>query len=69
MSGWRAIASPTDAARPGDDVEDAVGQAGLGAELGDPEQADSEVAWAGLITTVLPVARAGPSFQAAICAG
>ena len=43
--GWRARASPMTAPRTGHDVEDAVGQAGLGRQLGEPEGASAATGW------------------------
>ena len=52
----------------GDDVDDAVGGAGLGERLRE-QQAVSGVISAGLRTIVLPAAMAGSTFQAAIWSG
>ena len=55
-------------AEAGDDVDHAVGQP-ASATSSARRSADSGVCSAGLSTTVLPVASAGPSFQAAISSG
>ena len=69
MSGCRAIAVPTTEPGPVTTLRTPSGRPASAAELRDPEQAESEVTWAGFITTALPVARIGPSFQAAIWSG
>ena len=68
MSGWRPIASPTVPPGP---VTTLRTPSGRPASLpSSPIRSRlSDVVEAGLITTVFPVARAGPSFHAAICAG
>ena len=55
-------------AQAGNDVDHALGEAGLFDQLAQPA-ALSGVCSAGLSTTVQPAARAGPSFQAAINSG
>ena len=57
------------AARAGDDVEDPVGEPGLACRARRCAAGLGDVVEAGLMTIVLPVARAGPSFHAAIWAG
>jgi len=54
-------------AEAGDDVEDS-GREQVGCQLSEPEGGD-RVLSAGLRTTVLPVASAGPIFQIAISSG
>ncbi len=68
MSGWRPIASPTVSPGP---VTTLTTPSGRPAWLPSStiRRRLSDVVDAGLMTTVLPVASAGPSFQAAICAG
>ena len=68
MSGWRPIASPTVSPGPVTTFSTPSGMP-ASAPSSAIRSSDSDVVDAGLITTLLPVASAGPSFQAAIWAG
>ena len=65
-SSCAAIAAPTTSPAPGDDVEHARGQTGLERASSASRIVVSGVALAGLRTTELPAASAGPIFQIAI---
>ena len=68
MPGWRAIAVPTTEPGPVTTFRTPSGRP-ASAPSSATRSSDSEVTWAGFITTALPVARIGPSFQAAIWSG
>ena len=69
MSMWRGDGRADHVAPAGDDVQDAGRQAGLERPARPRRSVVSGVALAGLRTTELPAARAGPIFQMAIMNG